>query len=108
MPEFVATEDVEEGMLLAEPVRNNFGQVMIPEAHQVKPQHLKLLKTWNVSGIVIKKDGEEEQKSLTPEQIKLLKSEMEEQMDWTCDFDLENDLFNTAIIHRGSKLKGKS
>lgn len=109
MPKFVTVDEVEEGMLLAEPIRNNFGQVMMPVGHQIKAQHMRLLKIWNVNGIVIKMSNEEEENSaLSPEEIKKIKEELETRMDWTCDFELEIDLFNTAIKHRGSKksLKG--
>lgn len=108
MPIFVTVDEVEEGMLLAEPIRNNFGQEMMPVGHEIKSQNMRLLKIWNVNGIVIKQSDEEEQDSaLSPEEIKKIKEEMESRMDWTCDFELEIDLFNTAIKHRGSKLSAK-
>lgn len=51
MPQFVKLEEIQAGMVLSEPVQNNFGQVMIPKDFTIEEKHFRLLKLWNVVGI---------------------------------------------------------
>src|SRR3989339_577908 len=54
MAEIVATNNVNAGMVVSEPVVNSFGQTLISTGVEINEQHIKLLKMWNISCISIK------------------------------------------------------
>lgn len=99
MPQFVKLEEIKAGMVLSEPVQNNFGQVMIPKDFTIEEKHLRLLKLWNVVGIIIKLDDDDTKVELTPEQIKKYRDRLESRMTWKAENSIENNLFSSAVKH---------
>lgn len=99
MPEYVKIDEIKPGMILSEPVQNNFGQTMIPKDFSIEEKHLRLFKLWNVAGIIIKKDSDDKKKEISPEQIKKMKEKLEARMAWKSENSLENNLFSCAIRH---------
>ncbi len=49
----VPFEALESGMVLAEPVINRFGQLLIAQGARLSTRHLNVLKTWGVQMILI-------------------------------------------------------
>lgn len=97
MPEYIRIEDIKVGMILSEPVQNNFGQTMIPKDFNLEEKHLKMLKLWNISGAMIKKSDDDKQVELSPELIKKVKESIELRMDWKINNSIETDLFSSVI-----------
>lgn len=93
MPEYITIDEIMPGMILSEPVQNNFGQTMIPKDFKIEEKHLRLFKLWNVTGITIKKDGDDKKKEISPELIKKMKDKLESRMAWKSENSLENDFF---------------
>ena len=48
---------VEPGLILAEPVLNQFGQTLLPRGVELQPRHLKVLKTWGCKTVRVKEEG---------------------------------------------------
>lgn len=99
MPLYVKLEEIEPGMVLSEPVQNNFGQTMIPKDFTIEEKHLRMLKLWNITGIIIKRDEEDVKKELTPDVIKKYKDRLESRMSWKAENAIENNMFSCAIKH---------
>lgn len=99
MPEYVKVDEIKAGMILAEPVQNNFGQTMIPQDFTIEEKHLRMLKLWNITGAMIKKDGDDKKKELTADVIKKIKEKLESRMDWKTSNSIESNLFTCAIKH---------
>ncbi len=49
----VPFETLEPGMVLAEPVLNRLGQILLSKGSVLSPRHLTVLKTWGISAAVI-------------------------------------------------------
>lgn len=99
MPLYVKFEEITPGMILAEPVQNNFGQTMIPKDFTIEEKHLRMLKLWNITGIIIKRDEDDVKKELTPDVIKKYKDRLESRMSWKAENAIENNMFSCAIKH---------
>jgi hypothetical protein len=99
MATYKTIEEIEPGLLLAEPVVNNFGQTMIPVGAELQEKHLRLLKTWNVAGVMVKGDGEDEEIEISPQMIEIAIKKLESSMKWKCELTIELDLFDSAVKH---------
>ncbi len=51
MSSILSIEQVEIGMVLANPVVNRYGQVLISNGTELLQRHIKLLKTWGIKFI---------------------------------------------------------
>ncbi len=103
MASLVSIDDIIEGMVLAEPVINNFGQTLLPQGIKLNPKHKIILKTWNVSNIYIQSDEESSTFELSDELKEKANALLRERMIWEPEQKIEKDLFNIAIV-----LKAKS
>ncbi len=99
MASYKTIEEIEEGLILAEAVVNNFGQTMIPVGAKLQEKHLRLLKTWNVAGVMVKADGEDDEMEISPQMIETAIKNLESSMKWKCELNIELDLFDSAVKH---------
>lgn len=109
MPEYKLLKDLQEGMIIAESIINNYGQLMIPNKSKLTLKHIKLLKIWSIKGARISTSDDEVifqipafMKKELREKIlskfsKLRYSEL--------NTELFNDLIEMGIIYHAKKLK---
>ncbi|MBA4395413.1 MAG: hypothetical protein C0407_17830, partial [Desulfobacca sp.] len=58
----VPLESIQPGMVLADPIFNRFGQVLLNKGVQISDRHLNVLKTWGILKALIEggqSDGEQ-------------------------------------------------
>lgn len=103
MSEFIPIDKIETGMELAEPVVNNFGQIMVPAGFEIKDKHIRLIKTWNISGIMIKGENDGDDIQISPQILESVKNRVEKRMSWKANNEIEKDLFNSVIRHLAIK-----
>ncbi len=97
MARSVSIDELEIGMVLADPIYNNFGQILIGADSELTQRQIKVLKTWNVKYINIKDNQEEQPLELNPELIEMARERIRSRMDWEPRNYNEMDLFNTAV-----------
>jgi len=56
MTKIVPVDQISEGMELELPVKNQYGQLLIPASARLEEKHKKILKTWGVTSVSIKED----------------------------------------------------
>ena len=56
MTKIVPVDQISEGMELDQPVKNQYGQLLIPASARLEEKHKKILKTWGVASVSIKED----------------------------------------------------
>ncbi len=96
MAKEVFIDDVDEGMQLAQPVINTFGQVLIPAGAVLKNNHITLLKTWSIESVKIAVEESEEQD--IPEEIKELALDLiVKRLKWRPENDFEIDLIKLGL-----------
>ncbi|OGU13692.1 MAG: hypothetical protein A2X61_01915 [Ignavibacteria bacterium GWB2_35_12] len=98
MAEIVATNNVNAGMVVSEPVVNSFGQTLISTGVEINEQHIKLLKMWNISCISIKTSDSDELDELTEDMINLGLERLSKRLNWQPRNDNEKDLIDLGII----------
>jgi len=97
---------IEPGMILAEPVLNKHGQILLAAGAEVQTHHKRVLATWNIKFINIKdSDGDDEVKGISPELYKRAKSILEENLLWKPRNAEEFDLYNACVINIAWNIK---
>ena len=98
MANLIAIEEIQDRMILAEPIVNNYGHTLIPAGAILKEQHKKLLKTWNIRVVVIKTEDNEEEKEISQEMQLLAIARLKKRLNWRPRNAIEYDLYETGII----------
>lgn len=103
MKESVEISKLNEGMEVAEPVMNNFGQTLIPKGIQITARHINILKTWQISTIVIK-TGEDKGNEIGVDDVisdelrasaELL---LKKRLNWIPENQYEQAIYDMALI----------
>ena len=68
MPKTIQTSDLQEGMILKNPVVNKFGQVLLREGTELKLSHNRVLQLWGINFLTIE-DTEETEAIVIDENI---------------------------------------
>jgi hypothetical protein len=105
MIKVIDIDQLKEGDILAEPLYNAHGHILLPANAVISLNSLKLLKTLNIQNITIKNiDKDNQNDNLTEEEIETSLKKILENLDWHPENDYELELLKMAAIH---KLKGK-
>ena len=95
---------VEPGLILAEPVLNQFGQTLLPRGVELQERHLKILKTWGCKTVRVKEDGfSEKEAEVSPEEMERALTRVNWRIKWEPTTSLEKEIFRLAVkrvIHR--------
>ena len=96
MSNLIEIEKSEPGMILAAPILNRYGQVLLSTGVELMPRHLKMFRTWGIKLITVK--GEEFEEAVITEG---LKSKAEEiflrRISWKVKSDFEKGLFEMGV-----------
>lgn len=103
MVKVISIDDIIEGMILAEKICNSYGQVLLPEGIELKEKHSRVLKTWNVSSVVIKSE-EEESEELSDETIQMATAAIQNRISWVPEHPQEIQLIDKATYYLANKM----
>jgi hypothetical protein len=108
MAKVIAVEDIQDGMINAEPIVNRYGQTLLAAGVVLNQQHATFLKTWNIRTIKVSAGAEEEENPEVTEEMKqLILDKISKRTDWTPRIPIEEDLFRVAIIHHAKRMSKK-
>ncbi len=97
MSSYVKIDEIIDGMILAEDIKNRQGALMFARGMELSERHKRIFITWNIAGVLI--DGIEDNVELSPEELTVAKQFLESLMDFECSLPIELDLFNAAVIN---------
>ena len=97
MSNLIEIEKSEPGMILAAPILNRYGQVLLSTGVELMPSHLKMFRTWGIKLITVK--GEEfEEEAVINEDLKLKAEEIfSARITWEAKSDFEKGLFEMGV-----------
>jgi hypothetical protein len=96
----VPLEELQSGMVLADPVLNRWGQILLNKGCKLTPRHISVLKTWGVARVAVGniEEGSElpriDQETLTRAQKKV-----EKRLLWEPRTDFEKEIIQLAVRH---------
>ena len=107
MGKLISIENVEPGMILAEPVINHYGQILIGQDAELSAKTIKVLKTWNIRSVKIKSDQNSEEPEIKEEILLLAKEKILQRIDWEPRNSNEIDLFHSSVLFTAYQLLKK-
>ncbi len=98
MPKLVLQEDIKEGMVLALPVKNKFGQMLMTADTRIEEKHKKIFKVWGIEVIYINEDDYEiEDFEYDEKDVSEASSMLNKRLQWTPKNFNEEDLYKMAL-----------
>lgn len=80
MPKTIPTAELQEGMVLKNPVVNKFGQVLLREGTELKLSHNRVLQLWGINFLTIETTEESDQivvdENILAKSLELLRNRM--------------------------------
>ncbi len=104
MPRIISIDEIEEGMVLQNSITNSYGQVLVNAGITLEERHKKILKTWNISTIVIKADEMMENEEISEEIYAQAKAEVYSRMKWEPRNKYEEDFVELGIYAKARKI----
>ena len=94
----VPFETLEPGMVLAEPVLNRLGQIILSKGSELSPRHLTVLKTWGIPAAVIESGEAEVRDPIRDQEIqKRALARIKKRLFWHPQSPLEEEMIHLAI-----------
>jgi hypothetical protein len=89
---------LEPGLILAEPVLNQFGQTLLAQGVELQARHLKVLKTWGCKAVKVMDDGSSEKEpEVSPEIMDRALARVNWRLNWEPTTSLEKEIFQLAV-----------
>lgn len=98
MPTYISIDEINDGMILSEAIINNFGQTLMPSGANLTQKHKVMLKTWNVSGVLIKSENGEDDETINPAILASMKAKVLAKANWTPRNRIEDEIFVMAAM----------
>ncbi len=95
---YVLVNEITDGMILSEPIVNNFGQTLLPFGAILSEKHIRIFRTWNITGVMIKSDQDDDDTEFSPELQVLARERLRRRMGWSPRNAIERDLVDMAVI----------
>lgn len=93
----VSIESLEHGMVLAEPIFNRFGQVLLGKGVLLSDRHLNVLKTWGIEKALIE-GGEGNSAPVISEELRIrVQSQVNKRLSWEPTNPLEEEIIFLAV-----------
>ncbi|MEW6186956.1 MAG: hypothetical protein AB1585_14575 [Thermodesulfobacteriota bacterium] len=94
----VPLEELHSGMVLAEPVFNRWGQILLNKGCKLTPRHISVLKTWGVAKADIGNiEGEEEVARIDQETLARAQKQVNKRLFWEPRTDFEKEIIQLAV-----------
>ena len=97
MSNLIEVEKSEPGMILAAPILNRYGQVLLSSGIQLMPRHLKMFKTWGIKLITVKGAEFEADVVVTEEMKSKAEKIFSNRIKWEIKSEFEKCLFEIGV-----------
>lgn len=101
MAEQVTIDNIQDGMVLSEPVLNKHGQVLIGKDIKLENKHIRILKSWNVQFVYIKNNEKKaDTDNISKELLKLAVLDLKKIIKWKPSNEYEVSFLNACIKYK--------
>lgn len=103
----VNLDNLKLGMILAKPVKNRFGQIMLGENVKIEEKHLNMFKMWGIDNFVVFDDSDIKSLYTEKDEIKEIAKNkvLNNIFNWGVLNDLEKELIEVIIDIKATYLK---
>lgn len=110
MPKKVVVAEIEDGGgVLAEPVINKFGQVLFPAGLALEQKHVRILKTWNITEVLVQdQEASDDTPVITLSIRGLAEERLSHRLTWTPRNFNEQDFISMGVDHIAEQIINSS
>lgn len=106
MAKVINIEKIEAGMNLAEPVLNKHGQILLPKGAEIKDNHKRILKSWNINYItIVELEDALDYIEVSPEIYKIAEKDLKQYLTWEPKNEMEIDLYKACVTYKAKNIK---
>lgn len=104
MSRIININNIEEGMVTAEAVKNKFGVVMLPAGAILEERHKRILKGWNIQTLHIKSVDNGIDSDISDNFLQTAEQHLKMKMDWVPKDDFEKSMYDSAVHYIAKSL----
>lgn len=98
MPSLISIDDLKNGMVLAEAVKNKYGQVLLAKNAVINANHPKIFRTWGVETIMVHDDNvAKPQATFNTSLVASVRQGLIDRLQWEPMLPQETDLLEMAV-----------
>ncbi len=98
MSKLISVDEIQDGMVLAEPIQNRFGHTLLGANVKLETKHIKFLKSCGIQTIYIVDENESNsKKEYDNETLEKAKAILNQRLNWKPKNEFENELIELAI-----------
>ncbi len=97
MSSLINVEEVKPGMVLAAPIMNRYGQILLNSGIELMPKHSRLFKTWGIKVITIKNESSENDIIENNDLRNEAKIKFENRLLWQPETPIEHNLYEVSL-----------
>ena len=97
MPRHIHIEKLEPGIVLAVPLMNRYGQVLLQAGSELTVHHLPMLKTWGIKSVLVREGENGERPEPSEDFVKKSEEQIYSRMNWKPRNDFEKDLVQMTL-----------
>lgn len=99
MNKIIPIGKIEEGMILSEPILNQFSQILIPSGVVLTDFHKTILSRWNISYVSISSEENKEDSTFSDAEYQIAYEYVLSKLLWQPSLDIENDLIKSVALY---------
>jgi hypothetical protein len=94
----VPLEELETGTVLAEPVFNRFGQLLMDKGARISDRHLNVFKTWGITRVLIEGERDQEAVPVISQEIRnRAEARINKRLFWRPNNPMEEEIIHLAV-----------
>ena len=97
MSKLIEVSKYEPGMILASPILNRYGQVLLAAGVELVPKHMTIFSTWGIKLITVKSKDSEEEIVFTDEMRLQAEKIFSTRINWQPKNSLEKDFYEMSV-----------
>ncbi|MCX6155586.1 MAG: hypothetical protein NT007_15645 [Candidatus Kapabacteria bacterium] len=97
-------DEIVNGDLLAEPLINSFGALLLPAGTPITERQIRMMKMWNIKSVSVVMDVENYDSWLSDDVLTYAYRVFSERCPWTPESEIEADLFRMGVVHEARKV----
>jgi hypothetical protein len=106
MNKIIPIGKIDEGMILSEPILNQFSQILIPSGVVLTDFHKTILTRWNISYVSVIVEDSDEVSTYSEDDYQIAIEFVNSTLLWQPSLEIETDLVNaTAVFYLNNKSK---
>ncbi|GEM_PF-526260 len=99
MNKIIPIGKIEEGMILSEPILNQFSQILIPSGVLLTDFHKTMLARWHITYVSVIIEDSDEVSAYSEDDYQIAYNYVLSKLLWVPSFAIENDLLKATTIY---------